>query len=546
MSGLFSWPPSTSSGASGGNSAGLETTGDPVDVSGAAPPVFGQVLTATDPTHATWRVPGLHYDPAIRFNVNASGEATIEPNTWGFVETHPVAFAGPIVVFVVSSLTSPPVDCRFGLYVGRNVDLPVEVHLIGASQIMGLDGQLGTTVTLQPNAMYEWVFYHESGVAIWGLVSDTADVARRLFAPWNGEGETIDIEPAVSAPLQGQSLVFAVNGSEFAAWGHPTAKALVGGDPFTPVNILGANPIAGKILTATSDNAAGWFGPAPATTLATTPGTGVIVSAGPAPSAGQILTATDATHALWANPSFALGTTVYTQPNSVTPIFAEEFSSDPIVSGVWGVAWNSGTPTRAGDVNGWSAPAAGTYRSTLIGSTWYLQLPSGQGVTLTKNLSGLLTGGSLMLCRVLWPIFGNETTDGRPDFNANISAGTSAPDLTNRLFMSRGTGNNSFRCVKCISGTFTTVGFLETTNTFSADCMGLRSTGVNGTTTASLVVYDSVSGTTGLPVNAAAGWGGVPTWLSLEITNFAGAVTPVNQIVGLDFLRVLPPTAWIF
>lgn len=177
---IFSWPPPPpSSGATGGNSSGLETTGAPVDVSGAAPPVAGQVLTAIDATHAQWRVAGLKYDPAIRFNVNAGGVATIEPGTWGFVYTTPVG-ATEITIFVVSSLTAPPVDSRFGLYVSPSVTLPVTVSLIGASQIMGVDGTLSTTADLLPGAMYEWVFYHEDSAAIWGLVSHTINPLRTL------------------------------------------------------------------------------------------------------------------------------------------------------------------------------------------------------------------------------------------------------------------------------------------------------------------------------------------------------------------------------
>lgn len=176
----FSWPPPPPASTSGGTSAGLETSGDPVDVSGAAPPVAGQVLTASDATHAEWRVPGLKYDGAIRFNIDALGSATIEPGTWGFVQTVPVASTG-VTVFIVSSLAAPPVDSRFGLYVSPSVAVPVTVSLVGASQIMGLDGVLATSITLLPGAMYEWVFYHEAGAAIWGLVSDTAHRATRLY-----------------------------------------------------------------------------------------------------------------------------------------------------------------------------------------------------------------------------------------------------------------------------------------------------------------------------------------------------------------------------
>jgi hypothetical protein len=160
----------------------LETNvpGAPVDIGGAAPPVPGQVLTAVDAEHAIWRVPGLHYDPSIKFWTSSVGSATITSGTWGFV-LQPPAATDPVVVYIVSSLEAPPVDARFALYVGRDVTVPVTINVLGASQIQGLDGVLGTSAALLPGADYEWVFYHEDGAALWGLVSDTAGVGKRLI-----------------------------------------------------------------------------------------------------------------------------------------------------------------------------------------------------------------------------------------------------------------------------------------------------------------------------------------------------------------------------
>lgn len=202
----------------------LETNvpGAPVDISGAAPPVAGQVLTATSPTTAIWRVPGLHYDPAIRTWMSSIGSATIEPGTWGFIEAGPPGGVDPLVIFVVSSLTSPPVDSRFGLYVGRAVTVPVQVNLIGASQIMGLDGVLASSITLLPGADYEWIFYHEAGAALWGLVSDTAGVAKRIAVA------TGYVEVAASpAPGVGDALI--ATDAAHAVWSSfsgSTAEAL--------------------------------------------------------------------------------------------------------------------------------------------------------------------------------------------------------------------------------------------------------------------------------------------------------------------------------
>ena len=188
------WQPG-GGGGSGGDASGLETTGAPVDVAGSAPPVQGQVLMAVDAEHAEWRVPGLHYDPSIKFWTSSIGSATIAPGTWGFVE-QAVGAVDPIVVYIVSSLEAPPVDSRFALYVGRDVTVPVTVSVLGASQIQGLDGVLGTSTTLLPGSDYEWVFYHEDGAALWGLVSDTAAVAKRI-AVVGGVVEVKDSSPPI-------------------------------------------------------------------------------------------------------------------------------------------------------------------------------------------------------------------------------------------------------------------------------------------------------------------------------------------------------------
>jgi len=205
-------------GGDGGNAGGLETSGAPVDVASAAPPVAGQVLMATDAEHATWRVPGLHYDPSIKFWTSSAGSATIEPGTWGFIEQG-VGATTPIVVSIVSSLDAPPVDSRFGLYVGRDVTVPVSVTVLGASQIQGLDGELGTSTPLLPGADYEWVFYHEGGAALWGLVSDTAAAAKRLWV----EGGMVELTG--SPPPTAGDVLKAVDANH-AAWGPPGASGL--------------------------------------------------------------------------------------------------------------------------------------------------------------------------------------------------------------------------------------------------------------------------------------------------------------------------------
>lgn len=172
----FSWPPGGS-----GSARSLAANGGNVDVSDSDPPLRGQVLTGLSESAASWAGPGLAYDPSIKFWTGSTNEATIEPNTWGFVSQ---LEAGPptITVSIVSSLLAPPASSKFGLYVGATVTRPVVVQVVGASQIQAPDGSLGTSCTLIAKAYYEWILYHEDGVAVWGLVSTSpnavAGVAR--------------------------------------------------------------------------------------------------------------------------------------------------------------------------------------------------------------------------------------------------------------------------------------------------------------------------------------------------------------------------------
>jgi hypothetical protein len=207
----------------GDASGGLATTGAPVDVASAAPPEAGQVLTAIDPTHAEWRVPGLRYDGAVRFNLALNGTASIEPGTWGLVNE----LAGPPpaggTITIVTSLSAPPVDSRFAVYVARAVIRPIKVTIVGAASIQALDGTLQPAITVPSGAFLEWVLYHDPDLgAVWGLVSDTAGLSKRFAAPWDGQDVTFPIVQT-TAPTSGSVLAFA---GDHAEWGNvpPLAK----------------------------------------------------------------------------------------------------------------------------------------------------------------------------------------------------------------------------------------------------------------------------------------------------------------------------------
>lgn len=99
-----SWAPSS---GSGGAATALATTGADVVVSGATPPLTGQILTATSPTTAAWQSPGAnpyagtgsfvltntyHYDDGT-FNASperSTGLAYDGTNFWMFTETNAI------------------------------------------------------------------------------------------------------------------------------------------------------------------------------------------------------------------------------------------------------------------------------------------------------------------------------------------------------------------------------------------------------------------------------------------------------------------------
>lgn len=229
-------------GGGGGSATALRTTGASVNVSNADPPVIGQVLTAMGPTTSIWRVPGLTYDPAVRSWTSTTGVASIEPGTWGLVELAPPDFGGPILVSIVSNLDAPPVNSRFGLYIAAAVSVPVQVNVIGASLIMGIDGTLTTTIELIPGAAYEWVLYHEGGAALWGLVSDTSRVAKRIVVA----GSILDITG--DAPTAGQALL-AIDESHLAF-----GDVASGGGGLMPHPGLAGNPEPGEFVVADGES----------------------------------------------------------------------------------------------------------------------------------------------------------------------------------------------------------------------------------------------------------------------------------------------------
>jgi hypothetical protein len=185
-------------------------------VSEAAPPVAGEVLTALDSTHAGWRVPGLRYDGSVRFNLALTGTASIEPGTWGLASELPAPPPLGGTIAIVSSLSAPPVNSRFAVYVARTVIREIKVTIVGAASIQALDGTLQPAITVPPGAFLEWVLYHDADLgAVWGLVSDTAGLSKRFAAPWEGEDITFPIAQP-SAPTAGDVLTFAGDHAEWA------------------------------------------------------------------------------------------------------------------------------------------------------------------------------------------------------------------------------------------------------------------------------------------------------------------------------------------
>jgi hypothetical protein len=197
-----------------------------------------------DLTHSVWRVPGLHYDPSIKFWTSTTGAATILPGTWGFIWQPPVGTTSA-VVYIVSSLDAPPVDARFGLYVHRDITVPVQVNVLGTSEIQGLDGLRGPSAVLLPGANYEWIFYHEDGSSIWGLVSDTAGGAKRLQV---AGGALVDITGS-PVPTVGQALI-ASDATHVGFANLPPAVALASTAPLD----VGTTAIGGLGTAAHADH----------------------------------------------------------------------------------------------------------------------------------------------------------------------------------------------------------------------------------------------------------------------------------------------------
>jgi hypothetical protein len=232
---ILDWIDSVDAAAAERPAKFLATSGDPIDISGAAPPYKGTVLTAVGDGTANWQFPVLHYDPAIRFWTETTGDATIEPGTWGAIGVAP-AGVNPIVVHIVSSITSPPVDSRFGLYVARDITVGVEVRVIGVSFIQAIDGTLATSCKLQPGCWYEWVLYHDTD-AIWGLVAETSGLAKRFPT---GGGNWLDVVRRVPTP--GQVLTA---GSTNIDWQTPGDYLVRDFTFYDHISTLTVPPIAG-------------------------------------------------------------------------------------------------------------------------------------------------------------------------------------------------------------------------------------------------------------------------------------------------------------
>jgi hypothetical protein len=150
-------------------------------------------------------------------------------------------------VYIVSSLDAPPVDARFGLYVHRDVTVPVQVNVLGTSEIQGLDGLRGPSAVLLPGANYEWIFYHEDGSSIWGLVSDTAGGAKRIVV---AGGANVELAGS-PVPTPGQALI-ATDATHAGFAALPAGLALTAAAP-TQITVTTA-AVGGDTAAAHGDN----------------------------------------------------------------------------------------------------------------------------------------------------------------------------------------------------------------------------------------------------------------------------------------------------
>lgn len=339
---------------------------------------------------------------------------------------------------------------------------------------------------------------------------------------------------------------------------------------------IAAAPSTGQALIATNASGATWQSPstdlsgtwsAPVVTQARglkSATTTVSVSGATAPTTGQVLTATSGTVATWQTPVAYVRNSVWDPPLSPDS-FDEEFLTDPFLGGSWTVRSSAGVlQTRSGDIDPKTYPAAGTYRSTCLGSTVFFQTYHPSTVYLYKAvptptsgdqlwMAGFEQVGSLDSSNVgsIITMFTAPDLAGLPDFSNNMAQ----VGLKNV----NGTGVSSDFYTNVLSATVSTDGF-----SFSDNGMGVSgmpgfvmrkgSSPLSGSTSTTLnFAMFSPYGSLATGPNVApfsTSFSGTWAWAGFRITtddNAGSALQGWGQIFALHFIRrKASSTAYIF
>lgn len=114
----------------------------------------------------------------------------------------------------------------------------------------------------------------------------------------------------------------------------------------------------------------------------------------------------------------------------------DEFTSDTILSGTWTIEDSSNTVlTRSGNVDPWTLPSSGNYRSTVIGSTLLIQTPAAVDVRIHKTITSIGTN-EFLHGRIGYTCTYSSTSSNDMLVYFGMCANSSGhTDLTNAVYM---------------------------------------------------------------------------------------------------------------